>query len=336
MLWLAWRQHRIQIVAMLGLSIAIAVAVVVIRGYAQRLYIDLGVETCVPLPNTNMNCAEPAQRWARELEPWRFLPFAVYVGPALVGSFIGGPLLAREFERGTHRLAWTQGIGRVRWAATKLGLLLVGALAAGWIVAAVGGQLRDGGAMRFYMISNGQSGVFVTFDLEGPALVSYVVFGLIAGAFFGTWSRRILTGMFVGLLAFSIVRVVVANELRPRYEPPVAVATASLYGRVGPGTPIGAWTLGSDAIDGQGRSVPPERVHALIAEFVRQPQPNLSGSVPGFNPEPYLAAHDVYQRVLYQPADRYWTFQWIEAAIFFALSGVLALLTLLLVRRRDA
>jgi hypothetical protein len=54
------------------------------------------------------------------------------------------------------------------------------------------------------------------------------------------------------------------------------------------------------------------------------------------DPEPYLAAHDVYQRVLYQPADRYWTFQWIEAAIFFALSGVLALLTLLLVRRRDA
>jgi MYXO-CTERM domain-containing protein len=38
----------------------------------------------------------------------------------------------------------------------------------------------------------------------------------------------------------------------------------------------------------------------------------------------------------YQPADRFWTFQAIEAGIFTGLAALLALLTLWRVRRRDA
>jgi len=110
MLWLAWRQHRIQIVAMLGLAIAIAVAAIVIGAYAERLRTELGVDTCLQLPTMNYPCAAALEgQWRSALEPWRYLPVAFYLGPALVASFIGGPLLAREFERGTHRLAWTQG-----------------------------------------------------------------------------------------------------------------------------------------------------------------------------------------------------------------------------------
>jgi len=37
--------------------------------------------------------------------------------------FIGAPLLAREFEHGTFRLAWTQGISRRRWLLSKTLLL---------------------------------------------------------------------------------------------------------------------------------------------------------------------------------------------------------------------
>ena len=32
--------------------------------------------------------------------------------PALIGAFVGAPLLARELETGTFRYAWTQGFGR--------------------------------------------------------------------------------------------------------------------------------------------------------------------------------------------------------------------------------
>ena len=43
------------------------------------------------------------------------------VAPALIGVFWGAPLVARELEAGTHRLAWTQSVTRTRWLAIKLG-----------------------------------------------------------------------------------------------------------------------------------------------------------------------------------------------------------------------
>jgi ABC-type transport system involved in multi-copper enzyme maturation permease subunit len=41
----------------------------------------------------------------------------------LVGMFWGAPLIAGEIEHGTHRLVWTQGVSRLRWAATKIALI---------------------------------------------------------------------------------------------------------------------------------------------------------------------------------------------------------------------
>src|SRR5213075_1393989 len=43
--------------------------------------------------------------------------------PALIGAFLGAPVLARELETGTFRYAWTQGFGRRRWTLAKLVLL---------------------------------------------------------------------------------------------------------------------------------------------------------------------------------------------------------------------
>src|SRR6185369_4964630 len=47
----------------------------------------------------------------------------VIVVPALIGAFWGAPLIAREFEAGTHRLVWTQSISRNRWLAGKLAVV---------------------------------------------------------------------------------------------------------------------------------------------------------------------------------------------------------------------
>ena len=65
----------------------------------------------------------------------------VVVFPALVGLFVGAPLLARELQHGTHRLAWTQSVTRRRWLlsktlllslATALGAALLSALVMWW------------------------------------------------------------------------------------------------------------------------------------------------------------------------------------------------------------
>ena len=41
-------------------------------------------------------------------------------GARLIGMFWGAPLIARELETGTHRLAWNQSVTRTRWLVTKL------------------------------------------------------------------------------------------------------------------------------------------------------------------------------------------------------------------------
>lgn len=336
MLWVTWRQHRIALIGLLVGAVGIAVAVALSASFAQRIRLELGVDTCVSLINTNANCAGGLFEWNNRVGPVRYLGAALFIVPALVASYLGGPLLAREFERGTHRLAWTQGIGRVSWAATILGVALALTLAAGVILAL-------GGHQAWPLLGVSTFRPFDLFDIEGPALVSYVVFGLAVGAFIGAWRRRILSGMFYGLLAFALVRGVVLWELRPNYEPPVAELIQPTLPLTGfpssplpPATriPADAWLVGTTSIDGQGRPVTSERVRALLDELSRAGCSSVGGR--NCDSTRYLNEKGVHQYVLYQPADRYWRFQLYEAGLYLALTLALVALTLVMLRRRDA
>jgi hypothetical protein len=50
--------------------------------------------------------------------------------------------------------------------------------------------------------------------------------------------------------------------------------------------------------------------------------PSLPGGSPAWSA--CLNEQDWYYSVRYQPADRYWTFQWLESAGYVALAGLLA------------
>ena len=326
MTWLMLRQYRVQIIALLALAVLLAFALAFAADYSVRVRAELGADTCVPLPSTNFNCVQLDNEWRRRVGSLNYLFYALYVLPGLVASYVGGPLFAVEFERGTHRLAWTQGISRVRWAAVKIGVVLLVAVAAGIVLAPFGS-----GQQAFMGLSARKP--FETFEIEGAALVSYFAFGLAAGAFVSAWSRRIITGMFVGLLLFGAVRVGVHN-LRPSYQ---EAATAPFPGYQAypyqSAVPPDAWMLGVVGFDTEGRPVPQERLSALAQEFATTSHGIYT---PTNNDTTFLLEHGVLRRMAYQPADRFWTFQLIEAAIFTLLAALLVSLTLWRVRVRDA
>ena len=54
------------------------------------------------------------------------------------------------------------------------------------------------------------------------------------------------------------------------------------------------------------------------------------------DPVQYLIQHGLTQLTTYQPAGRFWTFQWIEGGWLLALSVILIVVTVWLVRRRAA
>jgi hypothetical protein len=47
-----------------------------------------------------------------------------------------------------------------------------------------------------------------------------------------------------------------------------------------------------------------------------------------------LAELDLHVDVLYHPSSRYWAFQWLETAIYLALSGILTAFGVWRIRRR--
>jgi ABC-type transport system involved in multi-copper enzyme maturation permease subunit len=54
---------------------------------------------------------------------------ALIAVPLLAGMFWAAPLVSREYEAGTHRLAWTQSVSPLRWLTIKIALIF-GAIAA--------------------------------------------------------------------------------------------------------------------------------------------------------------------------------------------------------------
>jgi len=98
------------------------------------------------------------------------------VVPVLLGIFLGAPVLAREFESGTFRFAWTQGCGRLRWAVSKLVLLAVVITAVAWAFTELFGWyyhafLADGQVSRLLPLAFGLLGVaFAAWTLAAFAM----------------------------------------------------------------------------------------------------------------------------------------------------------------------
>jgi hypothetical protein len=288
MTWLVWRQHRWE-AALGGLFLGLLAAAsmrskIQLDGIAHQLQ----VEGCPAgfiggLFNGGLTCQTLAQQRIQHLSSTpRYLYLAVIVLPALVGLFVGAPLLAREFEQGTHRLVWTQGITRLHWLTTKLGLLLSAVVLASGIAALLG--------IWYRATVDRNATPFQGFDAQGPVLIAYALFAVALAITAGALIRRTLPAMLVTLVCFVAARVFVADWGRPRFLSPLVDS-----GRV---RTAKDWYL------------------------------QYGGYVDGHG--------NVVQHNLYQPDDRFWLFQSIEAAIFLALAAALIALTIWWVRSRSA
>lgn len=327
MIWLTLREHRAQLVAMSVTAALLAIGLVFAGSYAAAERAALGVDTCVPLPNTNRNCVDLSLEWMRRIGPAPYLVGALLLIPALAASFIGGPLFGGDLERAIHRLALTQAVSRLRWSATKIGVTLAIALACAVVLAQLGWATR---------VLNGLPGGIKTpfdgFEVDGPPMVGYWLFGIAVGGLVGALSRRALTGMFVGLLLFAGARALVAIELRPNYEPPLVAYQRTDWLASSPAIyPSGAWVIHTQDVDAQDRPIDSREMDRLIQGF----GPSAMAGGPTALGD-YLANVGVRKQVIYQPAERYAKFQWIEFGLFTGLAAGCVFLTIVLIRRRDA
>jgi ABC-type transport system involved in multi-copper enzyme maturation permease subunit len=252
--------------------------------------------------------------------------------PPLIGAFVGAPLLARELEAGTLRFAWTQGLERWRWTLAKLAALgLVVTVAAGALSVLFSWYYQpylaaSNQALELSGLSPFGGGVF---DLRGVSLAAWTLTAFAIGALAGVLIRRVVPAIVATLAAYSGLALIAANLLRQHYLTPLLSSNVNL-----PGSSWiirQYWTQGGTFAFTSSRAAPQSLVHAC------------SGAPPGPLGKPPVqafaqcAAQHGYTRLTsYQPASRFWPFQWIEGGWLLVLSALLIAVTVWLVHRRAA
>jgi hypothetical protein len=251
--------------------------------------------------------------------------------PALIGAFAGAPVLARELETGTFRFAWTQGFGRWRWALAKLVALAVMLAAA----TAAFGVLVSWYYQPYLGTGTQVPGLYENspfanlFSLREVAFPAWTLAAYTTGTLAGMLIRRVVPAIVATLAIYVGFPIVTAGLLREHYLTPL-VTTSLTFNLPGAST---AWTISQwSAKDGRFAFAgnPPD---SLVNQFCSSIPPEKIGPL-GF--APCLAQHGYTQWTSYQPASRFWPFQWIEGGWLLALSALLIAATIWLVHRRAA
>jgi hypothetical protein len=329
MMWLTWRQFRAQAAVLYG-AVAVLAAVLALTG--PRLVSMYRADG--PSFLNNLSGVYTGL--------YLFGTLAVLAVPALAGMFLGAPLVARELDAGTHRLAWTL-TSRTRWLTAKLGITGAGAVAAaGLLSLAMTWWAEPVDAAIASHDGQPGPGIFVlprlapeVFGGRGVAPSGYAAFAFVLGVAIGIAVRRTLPAMALLLAVFAVTQVVMATAVRPVLIAPVTarvpITAADLTfigirGNVEVAVPQpGAWVTAQHTLDGAGQTVTPP-------SWILQ----CPGAVPGQPDQACfarLARLGYRQEVSYQPASRFWPLQATETALYLALALALALICLWQVRR---
>jgi ABC-type transport system involved in multi-copper enzyme maturation permease subunit len=340
MIWLTWRQLRLQALTV-GLLAAVIIVVAALTGPNLADAVTGNSSPYDLLTSTD-----------RTLFSAGIVVLAVL--PALVGAFWGGPMVARELEAGTHQLAWTQSVTRRRWLATKLGLttaavaLVVGvtSLAITWWSSSIDGAVSSASGGLSQRLTP------VSFAMRGLTPVGYAVFAVVLGALVGAIFRRTTLAMAVTLALYIAIQIAVPIWVRPNLIPPtietIAFSRETLAGIAIRDDQLlielhtadrSDWVITNETIDADGNP-------ATVPEWFRDCLPGADGG----NTSPTRVGNEdlisdcltqltdagYRQRLVYQPANRFWPLQWAETSAYLIVSALLALACYWWVRHRLA
>ena len=321
--WVTWRQHRFALAGVLlvlgGLGLFM-----LFNGLAMHdAYTSLGLDTCGPLdgPSCQSQLTAFQQNYGSLAD---HLPHWLMILPGLIGVFAGAPLVARELESGTFRFAWTQGRSRVQWIVTKLVLLAVvlttlalafSALFTWWYgpFDAITGRMSPSGA----------------YEISGLVFAARTLFGFALGALLGLLIRRTVPAMAATAAAWAAVALPSTIYLRPLIQSPITTIGHPGKGAISSShVPFNANVITNWIQDAAGHHVSFEQLfqQAIVGNGGTLPSPDQFDA--------YLAQHHYSQWVSFQPNGWFWHFQTVEASGYAILAIVLAVATVLVIRRR--
>jgi ABC-type transport system involved in multi-copper enzyme maturation permease subunit len=326
MVWVTWRQHRLALLSVAALLGALALTLWIVGLQLRHAY-GLAI-ACHPA--SSPACGE-ALLGFNNMDAVLRNGLVLQALPALIGAFVGAPLLARELETGTFRYAWTQGFGRWRWTLAKL-------VALGLVLVAITGALSvlfswyyqpyfapRNPVLAFSEMSPLAGGLF---DLRGVTFAAWTLAALAIGALAGLLIRRVVPAIIATLAVYAGLAFVATRYLRSHYL--TALITTNLN------LPGSAWIVSQwGTRGGRFAFAGGQNIGGLPSNLLMQlcPSPTVAAK-PSVSPAQCLAQHGYTLWTSYEPASRFWPFQWIEGGWLLALSLLLIAVTVWLVRRR--
>ena len=306
MIRLTWLQFRAQAVTA---AAALAAVVVVLAVSAPHRALDAGASH------------------------WLYMAGIVvlYLTPAIIGIFWGAPLISRELETGTFRLAWTQSISRTRWVAVKLGLTALAAMATAGLLSLVvtwwSSPMDQRNPLGGYRLSA------VLFGARDLVPVGSTAFAFALGVTIGLLTRRAIPAIAISLAIFAAVLVAVPLWVRPHLIPPVRTVSSLNLSNISVGSSFPENSLGvSTTVNIPGAWVYSNQVTTPSGSTSLGLAPQACISGPANSPtagptsvcQAAIGRLHLRQVVVYQPGSRYWAFQWLETAIYLLLALLLA------------
>jgi ABC-type transport system involved in multi-copper enzyme maturation permease subunit len=322
MIRLTWRQFRTQAWGAAAALAAIAITFALTRPSLARMYSASGIAAC----QAHNDCGRLAAGFIEQVRADGAYPvlyatgiIVLYLVPAIIGMFWGAPLIARELEDRTYRLAWTQSVTRTRWLAVKLGLPGLAAMAITGLFSLIitwwASPIDRAATLGSPLLSNRMMPVL--FAGHGIVPIGYAAFAFALGATAGALIGRTLPALAVTIVIFAAVALIMPSFVRPHLIPP-AHTTVAVSANDANWHPAGNGLLitGTAAIPGAWVLSTAGQVYTGPATHILRTCYNGPTSTPACG-KAFASLH-AQTLVTYQPASRYWALQWYETGILVA------------------
>ncbi len=319
MLWVAFRQHRADLIGGLVL-LGVVTALMAVSGVSMHeAYRSDGVAACVASATDRGACDQIISAFADRYVGWGDLLTWLNILPAFAGVLVGAPLIARELEHGTWKLAFTQSVTRTRWLIVTLTAVGLGVV----VLAGAFTVLFTWWRSPLDAI-DGRIGP-TAFDFEGLSMAAGALFAFAVGVLTGTLIRRTVAAMAVSFMVYLAIRIPLGLYARPRYQHPLlrVLAPDATAGRGGRTTD---WVLSQGWIDRAGHRLSSSERSSILQ--------HLRSGVTSV--DRYMATHGLRYYVEYQPDSRFWHFQIVEAVLLAGLSGAILATSMWLLRQHTS
>jgi hypothetical protein len=286
-----WIQHKTGLISIAILFAVFAIVLLVTGQAAHHSFGEYVANACGSTTTPHVaKCLAVHDTMAVQYSSGsNFVQLASRAVTLLAAIFLGVPLLSRELESGSYRFAWSQGIGRVRWALLKSTLLGVSLMILTFALSI---------ALQWYLAPFNGVG-FTNRWIPGEFDITYLSLPLWAGfAFFlsvliGAIARKVIPAMASAMAAVAVLVVLAFAYLDKWvlsisalvYRIPVDQGFAPNTGTInsasstGVAGPRGAWMLNGWITTRSGAVLDKaSRASLFILEYLSTPESLLATS----------------------------------------------------------